>query len=207
MDDLSAADVKQIYVGGLILYRGMLVFTDHFDGFSREMHIINLVAKKQQIVPFKQSDFKPLANRIGMVNMMKSVIFVSRTTKRQYSACLTQANSNFLNLGPIYYPLSRDTTYRAVRKLNTPEILRAYNNEYPSLDEAYKKAVEWKGACAFDKQFAITYDGKVFYRSTCIGKFEDGKFILIPEYEYLKILLEKGYEKDSRTFKATPLSR
>lgn len=204
MADLSIADIHQLYEGALFIRKGHLIKVAHVDG--RVLSIYNLKTKKTEEVVFMADEYKPLANRIGMVNIGKSVLFLTRTTMRQYSLGITPHNSDIQSL-PVDYPLGKAKTLALLKNFKAIEILYAYENQYPTLIQAYEKAQEYMGACAFDKQFAVDWNGGVFYKTNRVGKVGSGIILFDTGYEHLDILLENGYEKTSRAFKATPIRR
>lgn len=205
MARMARADVEQLYGRGLLLYKGELVHVREAHGY--DVNIYNLKTKKLSLVDFQQEHFKPLKNRIGMVNIGMSVVNIRRTTARQYAIGLTMENCTIEGCEGAPYPKGGGVYMGLLKKFEAPEILSAYNNEYPTLQIAYDRAITWEGCCAFDKQFAVDCKGHVYYTTKRVGTYTSGVLSFYDGYEYLNCLLENGYEKGTRTFKATPLRR
>ena len=55
-----------------------------------------------------------------------------------------------------------------------PALQKAYRNDYPTFEEAYKLSKEIGWDVAYDRSFAITPDGCIRYQGTRVGKCEDG---------------------------------
>lgn len=202
MDEvLSNADIDTLYNKCLFIHEGVLVKVVgiSFDTNPPKFTILTLATGKKSIVDFRQEAFKQPERRIGFVNIMRSVVYVVRLPVRKYQLGINAGNIE-MRCPPVEYPEGRADAKDKVKNLSCSEIYMAYSNKYPSLDEAYKNAVEWEGACAFDKQFAVGYNSKIFYKELEVGKLKDGKIVFIPAYEYLEIVLEQNYEKASRTF-------
>ncbi len=199
MDDLGAADIKQLYDGALFIRKGQLIRVREVDG--RIMTLYNLKSKKTELVPFVMEEYKQLTNRIGMVNIGKSCIFIARNTSRQYLLGPSTSNVTAFTLG-VPYPIGKEKTCVMLKNLEAVEVLRAYENDYPDMLTALKTAKEYQGACAFDKQFAVDLNEQVHYKNDHVGSIIDDKLVFLKGQEYLNILLGKGYEKNLGIAKA-----
>ena len=205
MVEIPVGDFAQLCYNALFWYKGEVIkVLDH----DHNITIHYLRTKKSSEVPYvEHTKFRPVIERIGMVNKSKSCMFIERNTARQY--LLGVANSNTtVNKLPVPYPVGDYLRLKeTIRKFDCVEIVTAIMNDYPPLPDAYKKAVEWNGACAFDKQFAVSATGEIVYKTTVVGKYEEGVITFSSSFEHLSILLENCYEKTSRTFKASPIRR
>lgn len=207
MDEkLSHADIQQLYDKNLMIHKGVLVKVGGFE-FDRPVScsLLNVSTGKKTRVEFKQEDFKAPEKRIGFVNHKQAVVYVVRNPVRRYGLGINTENSECRLLPSKYYPLDRSITRDKVRTLEVVDVYKAYANKYPTMKEAIENAVAWKGACAFDKQFAVTYDMQVYYKDLPVGEIVDDVLKFKNEYSYLEIVLESNYEKNSGTFKATCL--
>lgn len=208
MVKISQRDFPQYCVGALFWHKATLILVKGME--DGEVVCYDIRTGKPYRIKFDQhTEFTPVNERIGMVNFMKSVVFITRRTIRQFLISTAKSNVEISCIGRSYYPLGMEVTHSKACYLSNVELIAALKNDYPPLPEAYIKASEWKGACAFDKQFAITYDKKIFYKEKLVGTYDDAHNVInfSVGFEFLDSLLENGYEKDSRTFKPTPIRR
>lgn len=207
--ELSYHDQEQLYESGLFEYKGDLVKVINTN--NGKFSIKYLKTGKSQSVPFDPKHFKVPDNRIGMVNFNKSAFYIERKTIRQYILGPAPSNIRVHNL--IGAPEEDDglnylkESMKKIGELELPCILDSYQNRYPSLIQAFEKAIETNGTVAFDKQFAIDCLGRVYYKWNQVGQYKHGFIDFIPKYSFCIILLEDCYEKTSRNFKATPIRR
>jgi hypothetical protein len=206
MDDLHLGDVLQQYQNALFQRGDSLVFIDRINTDDNKCRILDLQYGKRLIVPFNPKEYQPPANRIGMVNIARSVVFISRNTVRQFSRGLTSGNCSFSVL-PVPYPSSSRAVVAALKELSSAEIWYAYTNQYPSLSDAIIAAREYQGACAFDKQFAVDCNGCVFYKTQLVGNVVDDAVCFQSQFEYLTLLLKGNYVKSLRTSRYSPIKR
>lgn len=206
MAEIANADIETLYSNCLVIYKGALVRVMSIDYGDDPVKftILNLSTQKRQVVPFKLEDFKSPEKRIGFVNIMQSCVYVARLPVRKYHFGINYANIE-IRCPAVRYPHDRVSTKDMIRKLNSVEIYNAYAGKYPSLQEATENARKWNGACAFDKQFCVNYNGDVFYKEIKVGVVDNNAIKFEDKYSYLEIVLEDNYEKTSRTFRATPL--
>ena len=93
--------------------------------------------------------------------------------------------------------------------LTDKSIADAMLNIYPTIAEAIKRVLSTDSLCAFDKQFAVCWDGSIFYKNKKAGKLSTMKAPTIKDiawesrYRYLTLLLEGNYEKSIRDFGPT----
>jgi hypothetical protein len=204
MDEvLNNHDIEQLYCGGLFRYKNDVVKIREYHAGMFTYY--NLRTKKAVAAMVPYQSFKPITERIGMVNVGKACILLVRNTLRNYNISICPANL-FVDYLPIPYPLGMDRTASTLKRLESTELLAALNNDYPSLGAAYANAIEWKSGCAFDKQFAIRYDGYIIYKNNLVGKYVDGAIMFQSEFRYLNALLENNFEKTSRTYRPTPIN-
>jgi hypothetical protein len=203
MDDvLSHKDASQLYEGALFHYRKDIVRIREYA--MGTVTLYNLRTKKTSAIMFNRKEFTPVTERIGMVNISQTVVVIVRNTLRQYQISISPNNVN-ISYPPVKRPLGATRQLTALKSLEAPELLAAINNDYPSIDEAYAKAIEWKGACAFDKQFAITDLGSIIYKDAKVGMFVNSRIEFNQPSSYLESLLNNSHEKTSRTYQARPI--
>jgi hypothetical protein len=199
MDKLSKNDVEQLYLGCLLRYKGDIVKV--YDVLSAdEVEIFKLASQESVIVPFIQSDFTPIAERIGFVNdFPNGVAYISRQPKRLFSVGITSNNTRITLLAGILLP-------RHIVGFTSLAIVDAINNKYPSLSQALKIVSKESRHCAFDKQFAIDSNRNIYFKSRGIvgylPKPYRSKERIVWKYgaEMYQFLLEPRHAKTVRTF-------
>lgn len=204
MVDITAADIDQLYSKSIILYKGRparVISVNH----NKEVTILGLMSGRKNVVPFSQADFKPTLGRIGFINHGGFAFYVVRQPARRYSIGLTSQNTSV-------YPIIRNgerarATWDQVISMNTKGWGQALLNDYPAFRDAINIAKETGGACAFDKQFAVDFDRRIFFKKQCVGHIQPrmstiGRIEFTHEFQFLEILLENHYDKTVRTFAA-----
>ena len=206
-EKLSLEDASMIYGDSLFIRKGRLVKVRdvHYDANAQlAVTVFDLRSRKTEVVLFVQDEFKTPAKRIGYVNCQKNSFYVVRQPVRVYKGGISQSNVDIRRPEVPY----NDNTGRALsqmRELECKSILAAYNNEYPPLERAIELAVEFGSSCAFDKQFAVDLNGRLYYKTGVVGKVFNGVLEFNSDKTYLKTLLGGNHEKAVHTFGPTPL--
>lgn len=199
MADLNPADVEQQYGHTVCFYKG---HPHKVKRVGDKVKLLDIFTQRSKTVEFSLKDFSGPRTRLGFVNYDDSVVYVTRQPVRMMQVGITQNNCRFLTISEEYYPNGRHAAVEKVATMECPEFGEMLLGHYPPLKSAFKLAEENRGATAFDKQFAVGFDGAIYYKDQLVGtydkktntiSFKKGK-------EFLQLLLEKRYEKDARTF-------
>lgn len=199
MDELSYEDVIQQYQSNIVIYKGNPVFVTSVIS-ATSVKVWDIKAQKYAILPFSRLEFTSPKSRLGMVNLNGTVMYMVRVPVRKMSIGLCKNNVEISSLA-IPYPNGKDKSVMDLAGLRTAALADTLAGVYPKFKVALvmlrNKEVE---AIAFDRQFAISDEGLVCYKTQVVGevalaaktpseiKFYEGK-------EYLSLLLEKKYEK------------
>jgi len=199
MVELSHADKVQQYLKTVVLYKDNPVHVERITDAGK-FCIFDLKKQKSSTVEFNFEDFKPPARRIGMVNIMGSVVFITRSPFRKMQIGISKSNTEcfYLNLE---YPKGRAATLECALQFSSEGIADAMDNNYPSFEEAVKMVSKDHSAVAFDHQFAIDSNREIHYKTRAVGvldkdvkpsvyniKFSKGN-------EQLITLLDNNHEK------------
>lgn len=191
MPEMSLDDLSSLYKHSVVLMNNKPVYVEAFNQRC-EVLVFDLLSQRHKTVSYTSSLFKAPTRRIGFVNINESVVYVYRNPLRRYKIGYSDENIKVCTID-VPYPLNRSITRDRVEKLKAIEIADAMNNRYPSLTQAWLNSLRFNGACAFDKQFAVSYDGVVFYKTSRVGFADrvDGRMYVrfTEEHEHLKLLL------------------
>lgn len=207
-EQLSYNDAVQLYQGALLLRKGKLTKVREVltgDRGELRVRIFDLKSQRASVVDFAQHEFKTPTKRIGYINMNRNACYVIRLPLRVYVVGLHSCNMDVRIPEEAHYNEDMYGWKDTIRQLENPAIISAYNNEYPSLMEAIDTAKANGSSCAFDKQFAVSSEGSVYYKHKKVGVILDMKPKFNPEYQYLQTLLDGSHEKTSGTFGAVAL--
>lgn len=207
-EKLTYADAVQLYQGALLLRKGKLAKVREIlvdNSGKLRVRVFDLKSQRASLVDFDTDEFKTPSKRIGYINMNRNACYVIRLPLRVYVVGLHYSNMEVRVPDNARYNDGMYGWKDTIRTLENPAILDAYNNEYPTLLEAIANAKEWGSSCAFDKQFAVSSEGWLYYKNKNVGEIVDMKPKFTPEYQYLQTLLDGNHEKHSATFGATPL--
>jgi hypothetical protein len=202
MLDMRVEDIRQLYDRSLVLYKNKPVYINDI-GNDGDVQFLDLFSQRIRTAAFSMKDFTAPLRRLGFINTMGSVVYASRIPIRRYKVGLSEENVKFDSLGVNYLKGKADTIAR-LTGLSVPEIGDALFNKYPSLEEAISFVRKFKGAMAFDKQFAVSSEGGLFYKTQLVGSASRGikradQLEFRKGFEHLALLLDKGYEKTLST--------
>lgn len=202
-DQLGVHDLRQLFNNSLLLYKGRPTKIRAISD-DRGFKMFDLTTQKGHINKNPYADLQAPILRIGMVNIGGSVLYIQRKPMRQYTIGLCMENIKCDTLRVNYPELGAEGTLRKACLLEDTSISDAMLGKYPSFKECLEHTKEFGGAMAFDHQFAIDAERKIFYKTQTVGnlpakcstveRIELGK-----NFSYLKILLEREYETNLPT--------
>lgn len=174
---ISIDDANQMYSGSLCFYKGNLVKVEEVYGDMRAD--IRTLDGKAKSVPFNLDDFTaPNKGRLGYVNLDGIAAYLYRVPVRQYSNGITRGNVRYL-IGGGGFPYTDKEAYKieTVRlKGWAVEALRdTLKGKYPSLRAAGELLKAGARLVAFDRQFAASSNGVVYYKDKAVGTFNKDK--------------------------------
>ena len=199
-NQLSIGDIRQYYQGSLILHKGKPVFVERVHD-HRSVMIRDIRTGHTSDVPFNEQDFQNPAFRLGMVNIQGTVLWTSRQPIRRFSVGINNNNfcARFAEKANRIDPHRLQDALYKVNDLRCSELADCIEGIYPGFNSAYEQAMAIRGIIAFDKQFAIAYDGDLIYKLTTVGKVKPddniSEDVFIDKYKYLNQLLGNRYEK------------
>lgn len=208
MDKLvTIADLSQFFLHTVILYKNRPSYVLRI-GETGMFSILDLEKQTASVVrKLSFTNMSPPHRRIGMVNLENNVVYIKRVPMRRYQMGLTKGNISASLAGA-------DKGLRPLVDVN--DILRskalcdAMYGRYPSLEEAFKYANEFGVARAFDKQFCVGPDGKIFYKLMVVGSMDTSnpradKIKFSPPFSHLSLILGECNEENLRSAATTPL--
>lgn len=168
---ISAEDARMMYKDTLCEYKGDLVFVAGI-GNDMETLIREVSSMKLKRVKFDTDDFAaPSRGRLGYVNFGQMAVYMFRNPRRMYKNGLCQENIETKMEGGFRYT-AEEERYVAMmlqRPLD-PCFQETYAGNFPSLEDAVKKVANKEARLiAFDRQFAVASDGKVYYKNQFVG--------------------------------------
>lgn len=202
-EGLTQNDLKQLFNNSLLLYKGKPTKVRAI-GEDRIFRLFDLSSQKYFTEKNPCEHFQAPVLRIGMINIGGSVLYLDRRPLRQYIIGFCTENTRFSCLRVEYPELGMAETQRKAMLLEDKSIAEAMVGNYPTLKDCLDGVKQFGGAMAFDHQFAVDVERRIYYRTVCVGKIPARcttveKIDFIPNFRYLKILLEGMYEKDLRT--------
>lgn len=205
---MSYEDLQRDLRGCVMIHKNKPVYVSNIsrDGMVK---FTELITQKEGVAPFTLASFASPTRRLGFVNVMGSVVYVSRTPVRKFFLGLNRGNVAVKVVAGVEYPEGQVQTAAQVSRLCSTELGNAMFNKYPTFAECVKHLQMFKpGAMAFDKQFALTSEGRVLYKEKVVGTYKkNAKTVEDIQWEsgkeYLSILLKGNYEKAARDFKSS----
>lgn len=128
--------------------------------------------------------------RIGYVQINSGVVYCQRLAQRQYKAGLYRDNIQVKSVGEDQdYTMTFGQLHRELAKMIGPGWADALENTYPAFTVARRKAKQNKGIYAFDKQFAVDYKDKVWYKEYHVGDYKAGYVVFHDSAASLQCLM------------------
>lgn len=198
MPEIAVADIEQRYAKSVVMYKRKPVKVQKINA-NGDMRILDLFSQREETVPFSLKDFTPPALRIGFVNVKGSVVYVTRQPIRRYKVGLSSENTRVELLG-VHYPDGQHETLCKVHELECIELADALLNKYPSKRKCVNHLLQFRGAMAFDKQFAIDNRMGVWYKREEVGTIDPHTLNITfgDSFKHLGILLDNNHEKTIR---------
>lgn len=199
--EMSIEDINSRFKDSLIMYNNKPSYVKRV-GNNGDCILLDLITQKQETVPFKLDKFNSPVRRVGMVNIEGSVVYAERIPIRRFKVGLSYENFHVSTLDGVTYPARAAQTRDKVRTLQCVELGEALMDKYPSLSACLKHLKQFPGAMAFDKQFAVSDAGLVFYKKAHVGSIGfKAKSVNDIEwrkgYEHLILLLENNYATET----------
>lgn len=197
MADLAYGDIVQQYHKNLVLYKGAPVRVEAVDR-DCNVTIFHVATQDLEVVKFNLKDFKAHTTRLGMMNVHKTVVYVTRIPVRKMQIGLNMENINvgFLDFK---YKIGQGLISDTIRGCGVKEFADLLAGTNPTFSKAIEIAEANKDACAFDRQFAVSHDGLVFYKTQLVGSFKEknspSDIVFLSAHQHLSVLLENNHEK------------
>ena len=206
-DNVSAADLHTFFNGTVVLYNNRPTKVQRVTD-AKVFRLLDLESQKISTVPMAHRAITSPTRRLGMVNIDCCAVFIKRIPYRKWQIGINHNNTSIQRL-PLEYRDESEAAIDKLRNMEHPSLADCMYDKYPDFSEAFNSAVEFNGTFAFDKQFAVCWDGSVFYKNKKAGKLSTIKAPTIKDiawefrYRYLTLLLEGNYEKSIRDFGPT----
>lgn len=189
--DISVRDLRTMYQHSVVLWKGVPVYISEIDE-AYKVKIFDLGVQKYKIVKWIPENFIPPSVRIGYVNMGTNCFYAHRIPARRYKIGLSSDNVIRLEQDHRMSPAEKEEAGNILSRFKSTSLYDALMNKYPSLEEAFQEAKDNNGYVAFDKQFAVGYDGQVFYKGRQVGNYMNGAVEFKDSFSHLIKALISG---------------
>jgi hypothetical protein len=171
MLDMTVEDCQQKFKNTVMMIDGCAKFVNSILG--RDVFLVNDIRTgAMEEVLVNEHNLKA-PGRIGNVQIGHGVVYTTRTAARMYKAGISRENLSFRPVGK-GYSISPGTLIREIQGLVHEGLADALANEYPKFTIARRKAKQNKGIYAFDKQFSIDCNDRVWYKEHNVGEYKAG---------------------------------
>lgn len=202
MDNLEYNDIFQQYHRNLVSYCGEIVYVrEVFE--NKEVRIQYLRNRNVATVPFSRERFSVIKARLGMVNILDSVVYVTRLPVRKMGIGLNKDNVRAVSLNTPY-PHGRNDTIFELLALTDVGLYKTLTNNFPTFSTAIEATTApHLPTVAFDRQFAVAADRTIHYKTHPVGMVPKGKtdvsnIVFLKPYKHLSILLDNNHEQTIR---------
>lgn len=195
MADLNLNDIIQQYNGCLIFYKGK---PHKVKRCADVITLLDVATQRTKLVEFSLKDFSAPFLRLGYLNVDNTATFIARKSVRMMNVGLNLNNCEFQS-----HPPAEGIDHKLEMKIYDMECVEygdMFFNHYPSLEEARKKAQKLAGSVAFDKQFCIDYNDRIYYKGGHVGAYSGKQIEWKAGKNYLSTVLGEYDEKNLRTF-------
>lgn len=201
MEELAYNDIVQQYHRTVVLYKGEPVYVSAVgEDKPTKVRVLDLLSQHAKTVEFNLVDFTAPTFRIGNVNTMGSVYYVARRPVRKMQVGINQNNTQIQYLEEGRYLEGQMEGMRRIGKFDCIEVANAIKGIYPSFEECLDYVKQFRGTMAWDRQFSISCDRRVFYRTKSVGSLPRNctrveRIQFDKGYEHLDILLGDNCDK------------
>lgn len=199
---MTSVDANQMFTNSVITYKNKACMVLNVSRDMRTAVLFDLASQKEKEVVFDFDEFNKPTRRLGFINVDKSIIYSSRLAVRKYKSGLTEENVLFEMIDGVRYPLGVGDTIKFLKRLRSKELSDCLAGKYPTFAKAFEMVTQkdYK-AVAFDKQFAVCANGRIWYKTSLVGVCTDGKNIKIQEqYKQLLPLIRNTDEAVIRVY-------
>lgn len=191
MQDISVRDLRTMYRSSLVMWKGIPVYVlDISDNYI--FSVFCLKAQKTKNLVWKPENFTAPTVRIGYVNLGTNCIYCHRVPSRRYKVGLSTENVKVIVTSHPINDSEYDIAHYITSRLRSPQLYKALVGDYPSIHEAFSDAVENKGVVAFDKQFAVDFNMKIYFKGHKVGSYKMGDVEFDEGKEHLRRALISG---------------
>ena len=208
-NNIAVDDLRTFFVNTVCMYNNKPVKVREIS-YNKVFHMLDLLTQKTIIAPDALKNISPPVRRLGMINLLSSVLYLKRMPYRKYQVGINKNNTKIETL-IVPYPQGRDNTKAICSDFSSPDLANCLLNRYPSIKECWEFVNEFEGAMAFDKQFAVDYSGQIFYKTLYVGVLKGKKktvsdIVFNEDYKHLILLLDGNHEKTIRDFGPTTVA-
>ncbi len=194
----SVDDLRQMFDNSTIIYKNKPYYVHGVKG-DYTARCTNLLTQRDELLEVNEEVFTAPSQRLGYVNVHGGVVYCTRTAIRRYKTGLSTENLSVKVFDG--YDDGAAHAKAHIQSLRSVELGDCILGKYPTIPECWERIKKLgHNTVAFDRQFAISAAGYVYYKGTCVGHFkrtpkgvEDLNFD--PEYTHLHTLLNGNYEK------------
>lgn len=200
---VTLEDLRTFWKGCVAIYKNRPVFVIGIGGEAPKFTatVKDLRTGHREVIDLQEGSLTPPDGRLGYANINGEVVYTQRQPVRRFMMGINDSN---LRIRQIPY---RRYEKGEIHKLSTTsiEFARVLDGEYPSLKDALNEVLTFGGSCAFDRQFAVDEERRVFYKDRMVGRAARGTIdsrgiSLNREYAYLKSVIGGfDYEEASRS--------
>lgn len=165
--NVSYRDLRQAYLHTVCMWGEVPVLVQAISG-DREFQIKDLKTNRSTIVPFDHTKLKSPLNRLGMVNRNGLAFYLIRSTARIFQMGINSNNVITEEIPGVHY--ARAGLNRTIMtETAVSEVADTLLGNYPSFEEAMETVKTFGGIVAFDRQFAIDEERRIFYKNKHVG--------------------------------------
>ena len=213
--DVPAADYNQLFDGTVMFYKKQKRWV-RIRGFAGTKVLIKFLDSREEVFTiFNDENFSTEHPKLGMVNVARGVVFISRIPKRIMKAAFCA------NTMQIEFPLKDRVAWSGsgVRDVMfdfpTP-IVETFIGNYPSFKDAVLRIRERQDfACAFDRQFCLNFRGDIYFKGNPlpVGRIDVASHDSIDKIEWavgmspLQLIIGDNCAKTLQSFKQAPATR
>ena len=203
MDDrVSLNDLHVFFLKQVVFYNNQPVHVKAINE-EKKAKVVNLLTQKALTVD--ASELSGFQRRIGNVNIDGGVVYIQREPVRVMQMGVNTSNTKVYEIRESFAREDYHDAKDKLKRFDCIELGLAIMDKYPTIRECIKHNKEFGGGMAFDKQFSIMANNRIYYRHSHVGDMQKGcstveKIVWIRGFEHLALLLGETYGKDLASF-------
>lgn len=167
-NDVALGDLITYFKNTVCMINGRPAYVIRISD-DKEFFYKDLLSNENRVMEFNPKKIKAPDARLGMININGVAYYMQRRPVRRYQMGITKENCVIHGLDGVDYR-NAGLNNEALNRIDSSEVANALMGDYPSFADALERVKTFGGVVAFDRQFAIDENRRIYYKKAVVGK-------------------------------------